>query len=89
MIDKSNNFFKYKVDPYFFKTKKAYHEAAVKAHEQFKQDLIEEDLLHGFPKKAVEKAFDLAWEYGHEDGFNEVVKNYTKFIELVHITYKS
>ena len=49
--------------------------------QQFKQDMFEEFGVLDHPK--AEKAFEIAWGYGHSSGFHEVFYYFTELAELL------
>jgi hypothetical protein len=49
--------------------------------EVFKEDLFESCEVSSSPK--VEKAYRLAWDYGHACGFTDVVYHFENFVELL------
>ena len=61
--------------------KKQYGEEIHKLHEEFVNDLFEEFGVTDNPKR--HKAFELAWEKGHANGFEEVYNEFYDLVELI------
>lgn len=58
------------------------YEADAKASLAFKNDLEDEfGVSHDHPK--AKRLFDLAWEYGHSSGYNEVLNFYSDLVDLI------
>jgi len=60
---------------------KQYGEETHKLHEEFVNDLFENFNVMNNPKK--DKAFALAWERGHSNGFEEVYNEFYDLVELI------
>lgn len=59
-----------------------FKKASYHLEQEFKQDLFDEfGVTADNPK--VEKAFALAWERGHSDGFRAVVDEFSELVELI------
>ena len=56
-------------------------EQSRKSRKEFKADLAKEFGVEDNPK--FERCFELAWDYGHADGFNEVRYNFIDLVELI------
>lgn len=50
-------------------------------HEEFKQDLFETFCVEDNPKR--EQLFQLAWEYGHSSGHEEVHNHFCEMVDLI------
>jgi predicted nucleic acid-binding protein len=61
--------------------KKQYGEETHKLHEEFVNDLFEEFGVTDNPKR--HKAFQVAWEKGHANGFEEVYNEFYDLVELI------
>ena len=59
----------------------AYNAENVRLHELFKQHMYEYHDVEENPKR--EKAFSLAWEYGHSSGHSEVASHFEDLVELI------
>lgn len=58
-----------------------YHEEHAKVTEEFKLALYEEYAVETNPKR--EKAFSMAWEAGHSEGYNSVEYHFSELVELI------
>lgn len=61
--------------------REAYREEEKKLYEQFKKDLFEEYGVTNNPK--VEKAYELAYSYGHSNGYNDIECYFSEFVDLI------
>jgi hypothetical protein len=59
----------------------AYDAELKRRNEEFKADLFEEHSVTGHPK--AEKAFQLAWRYGHSSGLGEIANYFDDLVELI------
>ncbi len=58
-----------------------YNEAVAKLNHDFKFVLFEYYGVMDNPK--AERCFQLAWEHGHSDGYNEVEIHFSVFVDLI------
>jgi hypothetical protein len=58
-----------------------YHEARFALEAEFKRDLFDQHGVTGHPK--AERAFQLAWDYGHSSGFQEVANYFDDLADLL------
>ena len=72
-VDKSGN--------YNGKAQKDYENASHKITEEFKQALFKHYGVENNPKR--EKAYELAWEEGHSNGYSEVEIYFSDFVHLI------
>lgn len=59
-----------------------YHLSKQKLINEFKQDLFVDFGVENNPKRNM--VFDLAWEYGHSSGLEEVYNQFDRFVELIY-----
>jgi len=58
-----------------------YRKAKANVREEFKQALFEEHNVTTHP--SADKCFDLAWGYGHSEGFMAVEEYFCDFVDLI------
>jgi len=61
--------------------KQQYNDESVSKFQEFKTDLLDEHDVSDNPK--ADKAFEMAWDYGHASGYNEVASHFESLIELI------
>lgn len=54
---------------------------AATLHEEFKNDLYKEFCVEDNPKR--EQAFQIAWEYGHSSGYEDVCNHFCNIVDLI------
>lgn len=66
----------------FYNERNKYNENTMKLYQQFKDDLADELGLTNHPK--WDKLFEIAWEEGHGDGYEDVYYYAEKLSELLN-----
>ena len=65
----------------YYDHRKEYDDERKKLYQEFQNDLFEEYGVSDNPKKF--KCFELAWEYGHSSGYEEVYNHFGDLVELI------
>jgi hypothetical protein len=65
----------------FFVDTRAYSNLCSELEKEFKRDLFDQHGVTGHPK--AERAFQLAWDYGHSSGFQEVANYFDDLADLL------